>query len=66
MLKSLGILMCGIFIGAVGSEIIYKKYPNAVDDMYAKTRKMTSGMKHAFKNGYENAMSSREAAESSA
>lgn len=66
MLKSLGILMCGVFIGAVGSEIIYKKYPNTVNDMYAKARKMTSEMKDAFKNGYENAMLSREATESSA
>ncbi len=66
MLKSLGILMGGVFIGAVGSEIICKKYPNAVNDMYAKTRKMTSGIKDAFKNGYESAKLSRGAAEPSA
>lgn len=66
MLKSLGILMCGVFIGAVGSEIIYKKYPDTVNEMYDKARKMTSGIKDAFKNGYESAMLSREATESSA
>jgi hypothetical protein len=63
MLKSLGILIGGVFIGAVGAEIINKKCPNAVDKMYAKTRKMASGMRDAFKNGYEKAMAPREAAE---
>ena len=55
MIKSLGILIGGVFVGAVGIEIIHRKYPDALDKMCTKTREMTSGIKEAFKNGYENA-----------
>ncbi|MBW8034738.1 MAG: hypothetical protein FVQ79_03550 [Planctomycetes bacterium] len=66
MIKSLGVLVGGIFVGAVGAEIIRKKCPETLDKLCAKTCKITSGIKEAFKNGYENAMRSKEAAESSA
>ena len=56
MVKSLGILIGGIFVGAVGAEIIRKKYPKAMDSIYAKTCERTSGIKEAFKKGYANAM----------
>lgn len=65
MVKSLGILIGGIFVGAVGAEIVRKKYPKAVKSMYAKTYEITSGVKEAFKKGYANAMQSQQAAESS-
>jgi len=55
MIKSLGILIGGVFVGAVGVEIIHRKYPDALDKICTKTREMTSGIKEAFKNGYENA-----------
>ncbi len=55
MIKSLGILIGGVFVGAVGIEIIHRKYPDALDKLCTKTREMTSGIKEAFKNGYENA-----------
>ncbi len=55
MIKSLGILIGGVFVGAVGIEIIHRKYPDALDKMCTKTREMTSGIKEAFKNGYEGA-----------
>jgi len=58
MLKSLGILAGGIFVGAVGAEIINKKYPKVIDNVYAKTYEITSGIKEAFKKGYANAMQS--------
>jgi len=48
-------LIGGVFVGAVGIEIIHRKYPDALDKMCTKTREMTSGIKEAFKNGYENA-----------
>ena len=56
MVKSLGILVGGIFVGAVGAEIIRKKYPKAMDGVYAKTCEITSEIKEAFKKGYANAM----------
>jgi hypothetical protein len=65
MIKSLGILIGGIFVGAVGAEIIRKKYPKALDELCSKTCEMTSGVKEAFKKGYANAMRSQQAAEPS-
>ncbi len=64
MFKSLGILIGGIFVGAVGAEIIRKKYPNAMEEVCGKTSEIISGVKEAFKNGYTNAMQSQQAAQS--
>jgi len=66
MIKSLGIMIGGIFVGAVGVEIIRRKYPDALGKLYARTREMTSGVKEAFKKGYENAVQSQKAVEPSA
>jgi len=66
MIKSLGIMIGGIFVGVVGVEIVRRKYPDALEKLYTRTREMTSGAKEAFKKGYENAMQSQEAAEPSA
>jgi hypothetical protein len=55
MLKSLGILVAGVFIGAVSAEVIRKKYPDAIDKLRTKARQITSETKEAFKNGYNNA-----------
>ncbi|MHC4315148.1 MAG: hypothetical protein ACYSW3_22110 [Planctomycetota bacterium] len=52
MVKSLGILIGGIFVGAVSAEIIRKKYPKAMKGVYTKTCEVTSGIKEAFKKGY--------------
>lgn len=65
MFKSLGILIGGIFVGAVSAEVIRKKYPNSMNNVYAKTCEITSGVKEAFKKGYANAMQSQQAAEPS-
>ncbi len=54
MIKGLGIMIGGIFIGAVGMEIIRKKCPKAMDKFYKKAGNMASGAKEAFKAGYEN------------
>lgn len=69
MIKSLGIIIGGIFIGAMGMEIIRKKYPKALNNSYKKARKITSGtkevcrqVKEAFKAGYENATPPQKAA----
>ena len=65
MVKSLGILIGGVFVGAVGVEIIRKKCPKAMNSVYAKTREIASGAKEAFKKGYANAMQSQQAVEPS-
>ena len=66
MIKSLGILIGGVFIGAVGVEIIRKKYPESLDKLYAKTCEMASGAKEAFKKGYDNAVRPRQSAQAGA
>ena len=66
MIKSLGILVGGVFIGAVGVEIIRKKYPEALEKLYAKTCEAASGAKEAFTKGYSNAVQPKQAAQASA
>jgi len=61
MLKSLGILIGGVFVGAVSVEVVRKKCPDALDKLYAKTREVASEVKEAFKNGYEKARQPRAA-----
>jgi len=61
MIKGLGILIGGIFIGAVGVEVVRKKYPDALDKLYARTREVASEAKESFRRGYENAMRPQEA-----
>ena len=62
MLKGLGILIGGVFVGAVSVEVIRKKYPETVDKLYTKTRRTISEAKEAFKNGYHNATQPKPAA----
>jgi hypothetical protein len=61
MIKSVGILIGGIFVGAVGAEIIRKKYSGHIKSAYEKTCEVTSGIKEAFKKGYNNAVQAQEA-----
>ena len=65
MFKSLGILIAGVFIGAVGVEIIRKEYPEALGKLYAKTCDAASGAKEAFKKGYSNAVQPKQTAQAS-
>ena len=58
MIKSLGILIGGVFVGAVGVEIVRRKYPGALNKLYTKTCEAASGAKEAFKKGYANAVES--------
>jgi hypothetical protein len=69
MIKSLAICIGGIFIGAVGMEIIQKNYPKALNKLYKKADNMASGAKEicreakeAFKSGYENTTQPQKAA----
>ena len=61
MLKTLGILIGGVFVGAVGAEVIRKNYPGALDKLCTKPREIASEMKEAFKNGYKKANQPRTA-----
>ena len=62
MLKSLGILIGGVFVGAVSVEVIRRKFPDAMDKLCAKTHEVASEIKEAFKNGYEKASQPKPAA----
>jgi hypothetical protein len=61
MLKSLGILIGGVFIGAVGVEVACRKYPDTVNKMNEKVHQVTSEAKKAFKNGYQSATKQQQA-----
>ena len=65
MVKSIGILLGGIFVGAVGAEIVRKKCPDVVDNVYNKTCEITVGVKEAFKKGYASVTQPQQAAEPS-
>jgi len=64
MLKGLGILLGGIFVGAVGAEIFRKEYPDVLDKLQSKTRELASGVKAAFKKGYDSATGAKKSARS--
>jgi len=62
MFKGLGILIGGVFVGAVGVEVVRKKYPDAMDKLRATACRIASEAKEAFKNGYHNATQPKPAA----
>ena len=63
MFKGLAIMIGGIFVGAVGMEILRRKCPDAFDNLYAKSREMASAARDAFKVGYENVTQPEQGAE---
>ena len=63
MLKDLGILLGGVFVGAVTAEIIRKKCPDVGDKLCTKVCSVASGVKEAFKTGYESATQPHQRAE---
>jgi len=66
MLKSLGIMIGGIFVGAVGMELVHRKYPDALEKLCKKSSNLTAGIKEGFKKGYENATRPAQAAKAGA
>jgi len=54
MLNTLGVVLAGAFIGAVGMEVVNRKCPDAMNKMYTKVKETTSELRVAFKNGYDN------------
>ena len=65
MIKTLGILIGGIFVGAIAAEVIRKKCPpETLENLRARICGITSSVKDAFKSGYAAAiMESPQAAE---
>ena len=59
MLNTLGVILAGAFIGAIGMEVVNRKYPDAMNKVHIKAKEMTSELKVAFKNGYDNSMRSK-------
>ena len=62
MLKGLGILASGIFVGAVGMEIIHKKYPEGLDKLHVTMNELTAKVRGAFMDGYYSAVKPGETA----
>jgi hypothetical protein len=62
MVKALGILLGGMFVGAVGTEVLRRKYPGCMDKLSAKVKQATSAAKQAFKEGYRSVAESPETA----
>lgn len=52
MLKAVGILVGGVFIGAVGFELLRRKHPDMLDNLYGKVRDEAVAAKNAFTEGY--------------
>ena len=76
MIKSLGVVLGGIFVGAVGMELFRRKFPNALENVYSGVRKTASGVvektggaasgaRRAFWEGYERVAGPPEAPEPS-
>lgn len=60
MLKGLGIVAGGIFVGAIGAEIVRKACPDGLDKLYSKVGELTGAAKEAFLGGYHNALGTKE------
>jgi hypothetical protein len=63
MLKDLGILLGGVFVGAVTAEIIRRKCPDVGKKVSTKICNATTGIKESFKAGYDNATRPHQRAE---
>ncbi|NQV33024.1 MAG: hypothetical protein HQ515_10035 [Phycisphaeraceae bacterium] len=63
MLKDFGILLGGVFVGAVVMEIVRKKCPKVGATISKKVGCAGQGLKEAFKAGYESVKQSSAPAE---
>ena len=63
MLKTLGVLVGGIFVGAVAMEIIHKKWPDQLARFYSRADDLAAGMKEGFIEGYRSVTESEAVAE---
>ncbi len=63
MFKSLGVMIAGMFVGALVMEVFRKACPDALDKAYERSREIASGAKEAFQKGYEGITSPRDGPE---
>ena len=56
MFKTLGVLLGGVFVGAIGMEIMRKKCPKKLDDAYSSINKFGTDMRDSFNEGYKSAV----------
>jgi len=63
MLKTLGVIVGGIFVGAVAVEVLRAKCPNKLDTLYTKVSDLATGIKEGFREGYRSTSKSSESAE---
>jgi hypothetical protein len=62
VLRTLALLLGGVFAGAVAIEIAHKKCPGSLDKLYSKMGTVASGVKDGFKEGYDSALKARQLA----
>ncbi|MFC1734934.1 hypothetical protein ACFL1X_02385 [Candidatus Hydrogenedentota bacterium] len=52
MFRTLGVVLGGIFAGAVVMEVVHQKCPDKLEKLYSKIGNLTSEVKSGFKEGY--------------
>ena len=60
MIKGIGILGGGVFIGALWAEIARRGWPGGFDKLYTKVGGLGDTARNAFKEGYHGAVSAQE------
>ena len=63
MLKTLGVIVGGISVGAVAVEILRAKCPDKLDKFYARVHDLSAGIKEGFREGYRSVSTPAEPAE---
>lgn len=53
MIKTFGVIVAGVFIGAVLTEVLRQAKPKILSDVEARASSFFSDFKAAFKDGYK-------------
>ncbi len=60
MIKGIGILVGGVFIGALGVEIVRRAWPGGFDSLHSKVGEFGDVARDAFMEGYRGAIGGQE------
>lgn len=63
MLKTVGAIAGGVFVGALVMEIVRTKCPDTLDKFYAKLGSLSTAIKRGFLEGYRSTAKASESAE---
>lgn len=63
MLKTVGAIAGGVFVGALVMEIVRTKCPDTLDKFYAKLGSLSTAIKGGFLEGYRSTAKASESAE---